>query len=93
MHPAPDSGPDPVHHEPVQFRKVTIMDKCIYCGSTDLTRNIDMGLNAESSPFGLKYKALMGIRGTEPVYADLCDSCGSITRLHVHKTDHKWSVK
>ena len=66
------------------------MDKCIYCSSTELIRNIKLGLNAEVSPFGLKYSALLGARGTEPVYADLCSACGSITRLHIQKTDRKW---
>ena len=68
------------------------MDKCIYCGSNDLIRNIKLGLNAEVSPFGLKYNAMMGIRGVEPVYADLCNSCGSITRFHIQKKDHKWVI-
>jgi len=68
------------------------MDKCIYCNSTDLIRNIKLGLNAEVNRFGLKYNARMGIRGIEPVYADLCNSCGSITRFHIQKNDHKWII-
>lgn len=68
------------------------MDKCIYCCSTDLIRNIQLGLNAEINFFGLQYNALMGIMGTEPVYADLCNSCGSITRFHIQKKDRKWLI-
>lgn len=68
------------------------MDKCIYCGSTDLIRNIHLGLNAEVNAFGLKYNALLGIRGIEPVHADLCNSCGSITRFHIQKKDRKWII-
>jgi hypothetical protein len=68
------------------------MDKCIYCNSSDLVRNIRLGLNAEHNSFGLKYNALIGIRGTEPVHADLCNSCGSITRFHVSKIDRKWII-
>ena len=67
-----------------------IMDKCIYCNSTDLIRNIQLGLNAEVNRLGLKYNARMGVRGIEPVCADLCNSCGSITRFHIQKKDHKW---
>jgi len=66
------------------------MDKCIYCGDTKLIRNITLGLSAEQNKFGLKYKARLGIRGVEPVHADLCASCGSITRFHVFQKDKNW---
>ncbi len=66
------------------------MDKCIYCSGTDLIRDIEIGLTAECGHVGLKHNAFIGIVGTEPLYADLCNSCGSITRFHVRTTDHKW---
>lgn len=69
------------------------MDKCIYCSSTDLTRNIKLGLNAEHNSFGLKHNALIGITGVEPVHADLCNSCGSITRFHISEIKHKWVIE
>ena len=69
------------------------MDKCIYCSSTDLTHDIKIGLTAEVGNIGLEYNALLGITRTEPIYADLCNSCGSIARFHVRELDHKWFIK
>jgi hypothetical protein len=69
------------------------MDKCIYCNGTDLIRDIKVGLTAECGNVGLDYNALLGVVGTEPIYADFCNSCGSITRFHVRKKDHKWIIK
>jgi len=68
------------------------MDKCIYCNSTDLTRNIELGLNAEVNRFGLKYKGRLAVRNVEPVVADMCNACGSITRFHIQNKDRKWIV-
>jgi len=67
------------------------VNKCVYCGGFDLVRDIHIGLTAEVGSVGLSYKKLL--HGTEPVYADLCKSCGSIVRLHVHKTDRNWITK
>jgi|WetSurMetagenome_2_1015567.scaffolds.fasta_scaffold506125_2 hypothetical protein len=69
------------------------MDKCIYCNSTDLIRDIKIGLTAECGHVGLDYSGFLGIVGTEPLYADLCNSCGSIVRFHVLTTDHKYVIK
>ena len=66
------------------------MDKCMYCGGTELVRNVRLSLQAEIGDVGLSVE---GAPGTEPTYADLCRSCGSITRFHVRTADRRWRVK
>jgi predicted nucleic-acid-binding Zn-ribbon protein len=62
------------------------MEKCIYCGST----NIEKGLSVGSGNFktGLKYVKLL-MPQVEWFYADLCKDCGSV-RIYVKETDRNW---
>jgi predicted RNA-binding Zn-ribbon protein involved in translation (DUF1610 family) len=75
----------------VKMKEHKLESKCIYCGESDIVHDIHVGLTNEIGDVGLSYSKF--ITGTEPVYADLCTSCGSIIHLHVHKTDRKWITK
>ena len=63
---------------------------CPECGSTEIVRAVSVTKTAESGSVGLSYKCLGILRGTEPLYADLCHKCGTIVRLFVKETDKKW---
>src|SRR5262245_27356536 len=61
--------------------------KCPYCAGVDLIRGVRLGLTAEAGSVGLKYRTLLVLVGTEPVYADVCKACGSVARSYVRETD------
>ncbi len=67
---------------------------CIYCGSDKLVTGINIKMSAEVNRIGLSHrsKLLSMLRGVEPVYADLCKECGSITRLWVKNTEQYWDT-
>ncbi|MGE4588789.1 MAG: hypothetical protein AB7E34_04370 [Acidaminococcaceae bacterium] len=65
---------------------------CVYCGSSNIKKGINIAMNAEVSKIGLKYRRLSVFRAVEPLYADLCLDCGSITRFWVNNTDKKWET-
>ena len=67
-------------------------EKCPYCGGSEIVTNIKVGQVADVGNIGLEYKTAMILVGTEPFVADLCNGCGSITRLHVQNTDRKWRL-
>jgi hypothetical protein len=64
-------------------------EKCPYCGGSEIVENITISA-ASAGKTGLCYKGAMSFHLTEPILADLCNGCGSITRLHVQNTDRKW---
>ncbi|VBB07715.1 Hypothetical protein LUCI_2980 [Lucifera butyrica] len=69
-------------------------EKCIYCGSKDIEKGVKF-VRAHSDahytvgPVYGKKDALLGMQQCEPVYADICKSCGSL-RLWVWETDREW---
>jgi hypothetical protein len=67
-------------------------DKCPYCGGSEIVANIRISQTAEVGKIGLSFKTAMILVGTEPILADLCSGCGSVTRFHVKNTDRKWMV-
>ena len=60
-------------------------EKCPYCGGSKIIANIRISQTAEVGKIGLSFKTAMILVGTEPILADLCSGCGSITRFHVEK--------
>jgi DNA-directed RNA polymerase subunit RPC12/RpoP len=64
--------------------------RCPYCGSSEILTGLEFNLNAEVGPWGLSYKAIAFLRGTEKVNADLCSSCGTIVRTYVKEPKRKW---
>lgn len=68
---------------------------CMYCGSDKLVTGINIKMSAEVNRIGLSHrsKLLSMLRCVEPVYADLCKECGSITRLWVKDTEQYWDTE
>jgi hypothetical protein len=67
--------------------------KCPYCDGVDLIRGVRLGLTSEAGSVGLKYRMLLLIVGTEPLYADVCKACGSVARFYVRGTDRNWLME
>jgi hypothetical protein len=65
---------------------------CPHCGGTDIVRGIHVGKTAEAGDVGLSYQTALIITGTEPMLADLCQSCGTLVRLWVQQVDRKWWI-
>lgn len=63
------------------------MDKCIYCGSDNIEKELSVGFGNSRS--GLKYLKLF-VPQVEWFYADLCKDCGSV-RIYVKETNRQWS--
>ena len=68
------------------------MNKCIHCGGTNLGENIQVAMTAEAGSIGLRYATKFLVNGVEPFYADLCNDCGSITRLYVKNGERRWRL-
>lgn len=68
------------------------MDQCIFCKSTNLQTNIQVGQTAQPERIGLKYHTKFLVIGVEPFLADLCKDCGNI-RLHMENNDRNWYTK
>ena len=64
--------------------------RCAECGSEQIVRSVTVGQNAEVGSIGLSYRATLGLTGTEPILADVCDSCGLIVRLYVKEVGKTW---
>jgi hypothetical protein len=69
---------------------------CTHCGGDDITRSLTLGLTAEVGGVGIKYEASgkflgMALVGNEPLHLDLCNTCGTVTRIYVRETERKWS--
>ena len=63
---------------------------CSECGSADIVADVRVSHGVEVGRTGLKFSAALGFLGTEPLYADLCQACGTVVRFHVKQTSHKW---
>jgi hypothetical protein len=78
--------------EQIPLTPVTI-NKCIYCSSTNIVHHIEIGQTAEEGRIGLTYKTRFIVQGTERLFADLCDDCGSVVRIFVENIRKKWVTK
>jgi hypothetical protein len=67
--------------------------RCPYCAGVDLIRGVRLGLTTEVGRVGLKYRTLLVLEGTEPLYADVCKECGSVARFYVRETDRPWLIE
>ena len=63
---------------------------CPECGGTDIAMGVGMSVTAEAGRVGLSYKTLGILRGTSPLFADLCRQCGTVIRFHVREADKPW---
>ena len=64
--------------------------KCPSCGNVKIVQNVHVGLTAEVGAVGLSYRTAAILIGTEPLLADVCSECGTVTRLHVGNTKRVW---
>lgn len=64
--------------------------KCPYCGSSDIVTELEFSLGTEVGPFGITYRALAFLKGTQRLQADLCSACGTLVRLYVLNTKRNW---
>ena len=48
---------------------------------------------ADAGRIGISCHTRFFITGTEPIYADLCDDCGSVLRIYVNAIGRKWMTK
>jgi DNA-directed RNA polymerase subunit RPC12/RpoP len=78
--------------EAIEIPRVTL-DACPYCKSTNIVKHVRIDQTAEAGRIGLTYKAKLLFYGEEPLYADLCDNCGSLVRIFVDKPRKKWVLK
>jgi hypothetical protein len=71
---------------------------CWYCDSDDLSRGLTLGVPGQggAAKVGVQYEAtgkflgIVAILGDEPLRVTLCNQCGTVVRLSVKDTDHKW---
>jgi hypothetical protein len=64
--------------------------KCPYCGGVDVVRAVKLSQPVEAGDIGLQHRKALVFTATETLYADLCKTCGSITRFYVKETDRNW---
>ncbi len=67
--------------------------KCPFCGGSNIVRSTMVDQTADAGRIGLSYHTRFLITGTEPLYADLCDDCGSLIRLFLKEVGKKWATK
>lgn len=63
---------------------------CFYCGGTDIVTGLRVHQEAEAANVGLAYKAWKILWGAETLYADLCQSCGTVLRFYVRERNREW---
>jgi hypothetical protein len=63
---------------------------CPECGSTEIVEGVGVSKTAEAGGIGLSYRSLGVLRGTSPLYADVCRKCGTVNRLFVREPDKPW---
>lgn len=65
---------------------------CSHCSSTKIVRAVRVGQTAEAGGIGLLFKTARILTGTQPLVADLCDSCGTVIRLYVKDAGKSWKT-
>jgi hypothetical protein len=66
---------------------------CSHCGSTKIIHGVRVGKTAEVGNIGLSFRTAVVLTGTEPLVADLCDSCGTVVRLYVQEVGKRWHAE
>jgi len=67
--------------------------KCPHCGGTNIVVGVRVDQTADAGRIGLCYKTKFVLMGTEPLYADVCEGCGTVTRMYVKETGKNWYTK
>jgi hypothetical protein len=90
--PSPEQMPETVR-VPEQRRH---RPACPHCGGGDITKGLKLDLSAGvAGEVGIEYRATgkflgMALLGNEPLHLDVCNSCGTVTRIYVQETQRKW---
>ena len=71
----------------------SVTGKCPHCGGSNIVGGVRVDQMADAGRIGLSYKTKLAFIFTEAFYANVCDDCGTITRLYVKETGKKWYVK
>ena len=66
---------------------------CPECGGSDIIAGVGVSKTGEAGMIGLSFKSLIILRGTAPLYADLCRQCGTVVRFFVRETDKPWMTE
>ncbi len=68
---------------------------CSYCGSEDITKELTLGLSKHIDQVGVQFETGkflgIGLPGTEPLRATICNVCGTVVRLWVKNVERKWA--
>jgi hypothetical protein len=67
-----------------------VVSRCPHCGGVELIRALRLGQSNEVGDIGPSYRTLLVFTLAEPLYADLCKTCGSVARLYIQETDRDW---
>lgn len=63
---------------------------CQHCGSARIEKGIRSNISNEASHYGLAYQGKFKLWFTEPFLFDICSDCGTVHRMYVKNTEHKW---
>ena len=64
------------------------MDKCIYCGSENLEKEMKIRGSKDIGNIHFQY-SMMGME-KEDILVDLCKNCGTISRFYVKNANRDW---
>lgn len=67
--------------------------KCPHCGGGNISGGVRVEQTAEVGKIGLAYRTRFMVIATEGFYADVCEDCGTITRIYVKQTGKNWYRK
>jgi hypothetical protein len=84
---------NPMPQTTLKAKVIVKLDSCIYCGSKKLVKHVKVNQTAEVNRIGLAYQTSFIVTGTEPLYADICDDCGSLLRTFVDTPGKPWMTK
>jgi len=64
--------------------------QCQHCGGGDIVTGVRVNQTSEVLRIGLAYKTGFLVVGCEPLHADLCRVCGTVSRFFVKETNRNW---
>jgi hypothetical protein len=66
---------------------------CTFCGSPNIVEELIVKASVDHEMVGLVYRTIGFLTSTEPLFADLCSDCGTISRFFVRNTDRNWKTR
>jgi hypothetical protein len=77
----------------ITFKPSVNLEKCTFCGGTNIITHVKIDQTADAGRIGLSYKTRFLVIGIEGLHADLCDDCGSLLRIFIDTAGRKWVTK